>query len=778
MTENDSEIFTRINSPLVVNGGLYTDLATSGVATINDASKDNRVVTLKDLPWRLDSTNNCLYAKKKMEATMKAAASEDRLINVEPKEQSYISYSLNERGCFDIANITYDEMATDVDQWIVCSRSSGVWLLAFTNNKPIISHVPDSECCCCVGFDRISSTNNYLFGADMLCFDDYDITVSGDVTTIVSTKVVRNEVVSDVTHIHELEQTITVTRSESGGVVSYAIAKTIGLTDNTYTVEVQTNTESTSEENSESSSTIVSTEGNVTTIVTTHIVVSSGTKTTTVTTKTITRSTTYTEPAVSYTTKEVKLLNSSGYLSRYGDESTSHFSIVYKNNNTEVCVVNCWFPLTFNVAAADSPTSAALTATTANSNIGQIRFDSNMYVCQWYDVINELATWGVLYYTHGIGVSSGTTFESCWDNGSTYTGCPSISNIVVALSYSGTASAPLIYIFNNIYNDYVTCLNLVNLITDSSTPVFNHAVNMFSGAWLRLNYNGKLLNRGNTDIMTLNTDVGTMALSGGNTAGSLLHITYSPDVTYEGNKRFITNIISVKVGDNYYDYAIDDRHKLMFGMYNLPNGAHPWHNPESGSTMTTNDCTFIDGSTTITNAASIGYIVPNANGLIIAVSGGNNLGVSAVWCNNPATDNTFYKVYDIGKRRCVGVHTYKGCLILSLNNSTATECVQLIGLMRAATVAEAKQLTVKTLSLPYDGNVTHATYLNSATIDTYSASAHMHNVDKYLFNVDYNENILIPDLEEHVVVFKGPIYNEVTYKDLTRRISLLSVQPS
>ena len=154
---------------------------------VSDVDQDDRVVTEKDKPWSYSESDGYLYTNKMIRAA-------DGMITTEAANSSFFKCDAHKYGLYDVEYVRYDTMFTSYERFIVCSSSSGVWLLTITNGRVCLQHVENSPCCCYVFIDTRSSTHCYIFCANILCFDSYNFTTTYDAITnqptltIVSTK--------------------------------------------------------------------------------------------------------------------------------------------------------------------------------------------------------------------------------------------------------------------------------------------------------------------------------------------------------------------------------------------------------------------------------------------------------------------------------------------------------------------------------------------------------------------------------------------------------------
>lgn len=696
----------------------YRPVIEANIATtFADATKADRVVTKKDMTWILQTVEDeqVLTAKRNMEAT--DDTDHNKAITIEDINMTYTVFSAHERGCFDIACVVYDKIAAlnKTDRWIVCSRSSGVWLLTFTNERPLLRHVENSPCCCCVAFDLLDSSTCYVFGADMFCFDSYTFDTSNTAKVVItSTKDMAN----------------------NGTSTDYVLTQTVEISTSTFD-----STASIDFRVLNDSSALISTTFN---------------------NKSLTRdSRTGWVSGFGDSTSHFTMIytgSSTNVILTYAFPLT--FDVSASDSPTGSALSKTTIENTVKITDGTNTYQIALSNASSGSTLG------TRWGAVYYSTSLTLST--------STFVNCWNNYDSTTSSGTqVYSDCPSISKIVISRSSVSNGDTKLLfYLFNNIYNDYVQSLDMIGQKVENGNAIFEHAANMIIPTYLTTEYSGSAITYGSgdsaTDVMVLKTNVGVMTLSTPGAGGTWTSAITSPTITYHMSSRSFTDIASITVNGVDYDYAFDTRNKVMFGLYKFTSAT--WYSTSSWNSSYT-QCTFKDfNKRTLNTVGAIGFVVPGVK-LVFAVSCGT-YGDQGVWCSNPASateSNVFYKLYDFKQKACVSAHAYNGSLVLFLNTSSGNDCVIIRNVVGAETVEECLNPTVQTLSYA----TTLAYGLNDECVDYYYSTFLSHNGNRVMFAIDNKEQILVPSLEEHVVSFNANITNTLNYDDLDLKIQTL-----
>ena len=694
------------NDITVVNDAQASDVSTTITNKVNQASQADRVVLMKDKPWIMNELEGYLYTKREIRAA-------DGLITTEPATSTYYKFNVHEYGLFDVCYVKYDSLYTESERYIICSSSSGVWLLVITNGHITLNHVNGSKCCCHVLIDTLKTGYfGYVWSANILCFDSYTATFTATSSEIISVKNCSNS-----------------------GSSRYWIQKTTHqITDGTTTTSI---------------SAYFSSSPNLSA---TESIIKSCVEVSGTTTPTI---------------KSISWYTSTGWLSTYGNTRTSHITVSYTNSSSSTSTINrlrfhIWFPLAFDVSASDSPSGDALTRTTLTDNIcQQVESKQDLY-------FTSDTRWGAIWRTNDITDSSvWTSWISKLDN--TLISCPSIYKASVGSNLTDdSANGGLYYFLTDTYNDYLSGWRLP---MDSETNYIIHAFDMptreptfkwLERVWNSVYHNYETTETYTDDLFVFCSTSGIMSFHNDG-SGSWLKV-FSPEV----DGKYFTGYHQVKAG-NYtmYEYAFDPLNQTLRGLYRLTTEWWRYDNWIDGTTKKYTACVFKDSSGTATiNAASILTILDNDT-LIFAISCGNAGSGSArydsgVWVSADGTN--FQMLFNFTRFGCSGAFMYNKCLWLfghGYYNATIGNCNRVIclgGLGDALTIAEAyKNLTIKTV-------------IGGSFNEPYDKILKV----RLGISIDNQDNINVLNYRERAVKFNGAINNDnATITDLNTKITEL-----
>ena len=188
----------------VIINKLYESSNPNVEEVVNDPEQNDRIVTRKDMmsatQWQYDENEHEVYTDKKFKATLGSNGT-DYIVSAGVKsETKYKTFDVQRLSdALDVAWIEQDKSSED-EKWVICSRSSGIWMGTFDANENIVlSHVERSPCCSKIYFKETGGEWYSVLLANNECFDEYDIKTVGDITTITSKKYIQNDIKGEFT---------------------------------------------------------------------------------------------------------------------------------------------------------------------------------------------------------------------------------------------------------------------------------------------------------------------------------------------------------------------------------------------------------------------------------------------------------------------------------------------------------------------------------------------------------------------------------------------------
>ena len=195
-----TEHFTKINGKLITDNLFVSTVADDGTdQEIQEAQVDNnRILTFGKIKWKY-SDNQTVFHEDTLHNSDYSLLStvnnnEDNYIlkvnrNSSPIDLSeYTAYDLKQYGVDEIAYMTRDELNTSSERILICSRTTGLWVLTLNEDKePSVEHVNSSPPCCYVGFDTFADNNYYILVSNNECFHTYySLITPGDERTTIT----------------------------------------------------------------------------------------------------------------------------------------------------------------------------------------------------------------------------------------------------------------------------------------------------------------------------------------------------------------------------------------------------------------------------------------------------------------------------------------------------------------------------------------------------------------------------------------------------------------
>lgn len=142
----------------VVINRLYESINPNVEEVVNDPEQNDRIVTRKDMAsmghWQYDEANDELYTSKKVKAGLGVDKS-DYILSV-GAQSDIINKTFDAQRLGDVLDISWigkDEYNEEEERWVICSRSSGLWLGVISKGEDedgelmVLSHVEGSPCC-------------------------------------------------------------------------------------------------------------------------------------------------------------------------------------------------------------------------------------------------------------------------------------------------------------------------------------------------------------------------------------------------------------------------------------------------------------------------------------------------------------------------------------------------------------------------------------------------------------------------------------------------------
>ena len=129
----------------VIINKLYESSNPNIEEVVNDPEQHDRIVTKKDVmsasQWQYDENKHELYTDKKFKAALGANGSDYIFSAGVKSETKYKTFDIQKMSdVLDIAWIEQDKSSED-EKWVICSRSSGIWMGTFDENEHIVLSV-------------------------------------------------------------------------------------------------------------------------------------------------------------------------------------------------------------------------------------------------------------------------------------------------------------------------------------------------------------------------------------------------------------------------------------------------------------------------------------------------------------------------------------------------------------------------------------------------------------------------------------------------------------